>query len=356
MSREDVMTRGDLVAVRFSCHQVSPTRTLDGETVKSVLGTVSLPKGLDTLLRQEVISREVLRPFGAVDKRCKEWFEYRAVKTELGYIIDPRLMPEASAKLAEEKAKYEEELPKLVASYADACSKRDDEIAKAVAGVPYGPGLQAAVKAARPSLSSIEESVYMEFYFFHVGQINDGFDEEAEAAVQSGVVNLRKDLPGMACREVAKLFGQQEKEIARREQERGMTGKIRQTTVEVALKGAEKLFAVSFLDRKIQTLGNQVHAALKGYVGTGPLDGDRRKEFLALLNRLSSQRHLVRCMETGADPTAGPAKVQHQQVVSPPPQLALMQNPAQPVPASVGVGVARPASAGNAAPVRGLFG
>ena len=335
------LTRGDLVAVKFACHQVSSSRVLDREVFAKVLGNVSLPKGLDAMLRQQVLDREVLRPFGAIEKSLRDFMFQRSVKTELGDIIDPALVPEVSAKLEEAKQKYEEAIPTLLSSYSDACAKQDARIKAEFPNAPWLPALLGAVAEARPSEDDLIEGVSMEYFLFHVGQLNDGFDEEAEKRVQSGVVSLRKDLPGRAVKEVAKYYAFLKADLDQRE-----TNRIRQSTVEVALRGANKLAAVAFLDPAIGKIAGQVEAAFKQYVRADSLTGVDFDAFQALVGRLASQRHLVRCLELGTDPTSAPASTSQQKL-----SLPQKQPVAQPMPVMGSVPAAAPAPVVSPVPV-----
>lgn len=301
MSTSEVLNRGDLVAVRFACHQISPKRTLNADVLSAILGaSVTLPKGIDALLNQQVLDRKVLNPFGAIDKSLRDFMGGISVSTELGYIIDPGKVSEVSAKLAEAQKKYEEELPKLLAVYPAACERHEEKIKTELADKVWLPILLNAVRDSRPTLEEVEQSVTMEFFLFHIGQLDDKFDEAAERAVQSGVVSLRKDLPGMAAKEVAKMYDELNVDLGKR-----TTDRIRQSTVEVALKGASKLSAVAFLDNRIARMAAQVETALKIYQRADSLTGADRDGFKALVERLSSQRHLVRCLELDIDPTVG---------------------------------------------------
>ncbi|TJY57279.1 DUF3150 domain-containing protein [Sinimarinibacterium sp. CAU 1509] len=297
-SNSNSLLRGDLVAVRFVCHQVSSTRVLDPSVLGEILGTLTLPPGVEALLRQHVFAAESLRPFGRIEKSIRDWLFVRSTSTELGYIISPDRVGEVAKRLDEARAEYEREVPALLAQYDAACRATDDRLRADFAGASWLPALLAAVAEARPAKEYVAKAVGMEFFMFHIGQIDDGFDADAEGAVQSGVICLRKDLPGLAVAEVARYYSALKKDLDER-----AASTLRQSTVRRAARGAEKLHAMSFLDTRIGVLASKMEVAFKSFAR----EGADVLEFRSLVERLASQRHLAACMERGIDPTVGVA-------------------------------------------------
>lgn len=364
INRDELLSRGDLMGVKYCCHKMSSTRTLPRSVLMEIVGTMSLPKGLDTLLRQEIVDSDVFLPFGRIDSRFREFLESQSVSTILGYIIDPASYADVNRELEIAKQQYAEAVPELLSQYADACKVRDAQIRDEFSNMPWVDNLLRAVARCRPSLEEVERSVYMEGFIYFIGEYSESFDASAEERLQSGVVALRKDLPGMALQEVAKTYSVLAKDLAERK-----TDYIRQSTVEVASRGADKLMAVAFLDPRIGIAGRQLRAAFQQFRREDALRHGDRDAFIGVVNRLASQRHLIRCLDTGADPTAcagaktqGTLKLPGSTPAAPAPSVAgpitlaaataVVSNDPQPA-----VQAALPESPRIAAPLqRGLFG
>lgn len=288
---KDVVTsfayKGPLAVLHWRIRQVSPERQIDLDTLGIDRGDV--PADMRAMMSAAVFPEAAMNPFGMLAKRVRDHLVPRAHNSDIGWI-----MPPDAEKLLETEGFLQQVQEEFMAAHAAMLVDWDankaelvEELAAKHAGHPHIAAITAAVTATQPSRSYVERNVTFEWGFVEV-TVGEG-DAVLSRLTRDGMISLRSGFFGDLLVEMTKAA-------------KGMLGDIHkagrgfatQTRRLTALKIPAKLQAVSFLDKRLAMLAEELRKDLDSLPRKGKLVDAEFRRFVSILEGFADQVELDR--------------------------------------------------------------
>lgn len=283
---------GDLTIMTFSIAAINETRQVPEELITFPVS--NLPTGLRTALKGQVVKRDSIKPFDKYRKQMEEYLFLRALKTDFGYVLNPRKLREIGVFVSDLNKKVDELVESFIEGYDDNCLEVDNELREEYKDFSHTEEVIAAIQKCRPTKQYLHDQLGMTVSFGKVGVI-EAIDPELDDVLQCGQAALRKGLWGQLLVRVTDRARKQLNNLSKN-QANGK-GSVVQKSVISARKTLELLDNMAFIDGRVYALRDLLEKAFDTLPKEGTLVGRDADDFRNILKACSDELHIQWCLE-----------------------------------------------------------
>ena len=228
----------------FSLSNISAIRLIAGKDLEKMMGAEKLPKTLQPLLRQMVISSADLAPFEALRKKVQEFLRQNGSWHDLfGWVTSAsagkrteivQFMEAVSKEFYEKKELLLADYEKKSGNHLDGIREQCEE-----SGFEHCSELVALIAKSQPSIDYLEKQIQFSWLRPRLIEVHD--DEEDEV--------------------ITGLFGQALTEIQGRAKRAANAPRVK-TQIRAASEIAEKCDSISYIDRRYEGLAKEIRTVL----------------------------------------------------------------------------------------------